>query len=288
MKHEQGFTLIELMISLVLGLIISAAVVQVYVMSVRTKGIQTSSSNLQNASVFGFQKLEDAIRLANLGNNTTNINDTTPLGGIVLGANNIANIGAGLSTAQNAHNVRAATSDGQNGSDQLTISYRNISGRIMTDCEGVEIANDDVVIERYFLNGAVPNIALNCDAGRVTVTNGLATAINNFGDNGQLFIQNIDQFKIMLGIQSGGNRPTIRFLTVNQYDALTGTKPAITAVRIAMISRGGTAILDAEGATQFNMLGAAYQLVDGAQPQVRAVYESNVLLRNARVIYTTR
>jgi len=40
---QQGFTLIELMISLVLGLLVSAAVMQVYLINTRTLTIQTSA-----------------------------------------------------------------------------------------------------------------------------------------------------------------------------------------------------------------------------------------------------
>lgn len=56
--HQAGFTLIELMISLVLGLIVSAAVIQVYLINVKTSSIQASGSELQDASVFGLQQLE--------------------------------------------------------------------------------------------------------------------------------------------------------------------------------------------------------------------------------------
>ena len=42
--NQAGFTLIELMISLVLGLIVSAAVIQVYIINVKTSSIQASGS----------------------------------------------------------------------------------------------------------------------------------------------------------------------------------------------------------------------------------------------------
>ena len=67
-KPQQGFTLIELMISLVLGLLISAAVIQVFVTSQRVDRIQTAGSEIQDKAVFGLQSIEPQIRLANLGN----------------------------------------------------------------------------------------------------------------------------------------------------------------------------------------------------------------------------
>lgn len=82
-RSTSGFTLIELMISLVLGLLISAAVIQVYLTNTKTASTQKSGSELQEASVFGLQQLESHLRLANLGNSVTSITDTTAGGGIV-------------------------------------------------------------------------------------------------------------------------------------------------------------------------------------------------------------
>ena len=52
-----GFTLIELMISLVLGLLISAAVIQVYIVNTRTVTIQQSASEVQDSTIFALQSL---------------------------------------------------------------------------------------------------------------------------------------------------------------------------------------------------------------------------------------
>ena len=71
--QSAGFTLIELMISLVLGLLISAAVMQVYIVSTRTATVQQSASEVQDSAIFSLQAIEDHIRLANLGNPISNI-----------------------------------------------------------------------------------------------------------------------------------------------------------------------------------------------------------------------
>ncbi|WP_201529917.1 PilW family protein, partial [Psychrobacter frigidicola] len=84
--NQYGFTLIELMISLVLGLLISAAVMQVFLTSQRVDRIQTAGSEIQDKAVFGLQSIEPQVRLANLGNDGVAINDMTALGGIVLTA----------------------------------------------------------------------------------------------------------------------------------------------------------------------------------------------------------
>lgn len=81
---QSGFTLVELMISLVLGLLITAAAMQVYYTNYKTSTIQRSGSELQQSSIFGLAPLEANIRLANLGNDIAYIDDETVQGGVVL------------------------------------------------------------------------------------------------------------------------------------------------------------------------------------------------------------
>ena len=122
--QSAGFTLIELMISLVLGLLISAAVMQVYIVSTRTATVQQSASEVQDSAIFSLQAIEDHIRLVNLGNPISNINDSTNHGGIVLKPLNL-----GTSNATDAKYLTvSADSAGWTGlsntnveSDQLTI-----------------------------------------------------------------------------------------------------------------------------------------------------------------------
>lgn len=281
MNHSQkGFTLIELMVSLVLGLLIAAAAMQVYIMSIRTSTIQNSGSNIQNASIFGLQRLEDGLRLANLGNERTKINQTTPAGGVILTNANL-DIDQTLMTRDNAHpsNINGVLSD------QLTISYRNISGRNMSDCQGNDINTGDMAIERYFLAGTAPNLHLFCATGRATVdANGIPTVTQSVDGAGKIFMENVDQFKILIGAQDETNFK-VGYLTVEQYlPIVQPTDHPIVSIRVAILSRGGTAVLGEQGATTFRIFGKEQTLANGSQPQVRAVYETNVLLRNARLM----
>ncbi|MDO5050311.1 MAG: PilW family protein [Moraxella equi] len=278
---QKGFTLIELMISLVLGLLIAAAVMQVYIMSIRTNNIQESGSNIQNASIFGLQRLEDGLRLANLGSSHRKINGATPAGGVVLTDANLAGIGPDMVTRDNAHpsNVNNVNSD------QLTISYRNVSGRTMFDCQGNAINPDEMAIERYFLSGTAPNLHLFCDAGRATTNaDGVPTGITE-GVNGPgtIFMENVDQFKVLIGAQDETTF-NVGYLTVGQYQAMN---QPIVSIRVAVLSRGGTPILGEQSATRFTIFGREQTLVADARPQVRAVYETNVLLRNARLMHVS-
>lgn len=309
---QAGFTLIELMISLVLGLIISAAVIQVYVTNVKTSSVQASGSELQDASVFGLQQLEKNVRLANLGNPQTSITSTTNKGGIVLTG---ANIGVPAYTDTGYLTRRAGDATvGTNGwtgisntntnSDQLTIQYTNITGSPMTDCEGSTAAVNDTVIERYFLrqmtgntsSGDIKNLALVCDAGRVLAAGGIAvitpsTDPRNFGQAGQEFVTNVDQFKVLLGTQqtTGANAGQMLFLPSNAYLAIATNQPAITAVKVGLIVHGSTPISGSAEQSAFALLGQApadntLKADATSKKKVRNTYETTTLLRNARVI----
>lgn len=233
MQSMRGFTLVELMISLVLGLIITAAAMQIYVTNFKTTTIQRSASEMQDASVFGLQLLEYHLRLANLGTADTKVTDSTRGGGVVLTGYNLGVFkeNADGTTTDAFSNVgyltrRAGdTQGGTNGwtgksntnvaSDQLTIQYRNITSSNIVDCESANVAPNEVAIERYFLREPTNTSGLNqgmlvlaCDAGRLKVVDGKVAGIDDtatgskvFGQKGEEFITGVDQFKVLLGTQ---------------------------------------------------------------------------------------
>lgn len=287
-RSTSGFTLIELMISLVLGLLISAAVIQVYLTNTKTASTQKSGSELQEASVFGLQQLESHLRLANLGNSVTSITDTTAGGGIVISPENIGL--ASSDTSKNFYFTRTGGDSNITGinSDQLTIQFKNTTGVKIPDCESADIDPKATVIERYFIRSSSTTgqgLLLACDAGRVTDT-GITGLSANYQSGGSEVILGVDQFKILLGIQTDApsDAGLMRYLTASEYLALSGTKPPITAVKIGLIVRGSSPVIGSNVATSFKLLGATQPLKSGQPKLVRTTYESTTLLRNARVI----
>ncbi len=299
-KNQQGFTLIELMISFVLGLLISAAIIQVFLTSQRVDRIQTAGSEIQDKAIFGLQSIEPQLRLANLGNDGMAINDTTAMGGVILTVGN-----------KDATNVNIAVKDGNQAqagdyvtrsviltntnipSDQLTIQYTNTTGRELFDCEGKDIEPNAHVITRYFITdgkgagrNARKNLDLNCEAGRIA-SDGTLT---DFSGAGVTIIEKIDQFNIRLGVQRTsvvGGDLTYQYadMTVKDYMALAGEKPNITNIRLAILARSTANSPDASAET-FTIFGDLQTLKSqtNAPKYLRRVYESNVLLRNARVM----
>lgn len=199
-KHTQdGFSLIELMISLTLGLLISAAVMQVYLTSIKTSSIQSGGSDILEASIFGIQNIEKSIRLSNLGMADSN-NPFTPLAGVIMTSdtslvsasqtdkskNNMNGIKMGgtvTSAGTDAIDAKYLTKSGIAASNitgltssQLTIQYE--APQDMYDCEGtlvrgpIEIERDgrlelipgQVIVQRYFLREVAQNDKSNYES----------------------------------------------------------------------------------------------------------------------------
>ncbi len=110
-KSQYGFTLIELMVSMVLGLLVSAAVIQVYIINTRTAGMQNSASELVEGATFNVPVIERKVRLASLGL-ANKVKDDQPGAGIILtSANNASKDKAGnkqLDNMRNPENIDAS------------------------------------------------------------------------------------------------------------------------------------------------------------------------------------
>lgn len=300
---SQGFTLIELMIALVLGMLISAAVLQVYLSAFRTSLVQQGGSEIADASVFGIQNLERQVRLANLGNSVFQINQTTKFGGVVLSAQNVGlpandpKIPDNLmttsadstppNTASSSNSAYTGGSGTNIASDQLTIQYQNIIDAGFVDCEGNTVALNDWVIERYFIRG---NGIFACDAGRVEPAGGIKTAntTNNtpaFGNEGVAFIDNVEQFKVLLGVQSK-DANHLAYISPSKYLALVNSDPLyqapIIAVKLGFLVRSNHVIPESTG-NEYTIFGTE-NTVSNQDNFLRRNYESTIMLRNARVI----
>ena len=186
-KRQAGLTLIELMISLALGLIVVAAAIMLFLTGQKSYSLQQGSADLQDNANFGLSYVTKDIRLANLNALSAEINDRTKAGGLVLTSkdngykdtavtpnkiySNLPDSVTGKTAAvatlsaseSHSSNVKLAGTDLK--SDQLVIQYKpqyttdpdtaaNWFGGF--DCEGDRIsfaksAPQRIIVQRYFL-----------------------------------------------------------------------------------------------------------------------------------------
>ena len=141
-QMNKGFTLLELMIALALGLIVSAIAIQLTLTAQKSVSTQQAMSNLQSDALFGLEAVVRDVRLANLNASDVVVNDTVTHGGVVLDGRNYTSkrTAAGLAdlvlvdALSKGEVANTSNLQGVN-SDQLVIQYRNMM-EAQFDCEG--------------------------------------------------------------------------------------------------------------------------------------------------------
>ena len=274
---QAGFTLVELMVALALGLLISAAAIQLFLGGLLTSRMQQANAELQNSGVFGLDYVARDLRLANYINTDFPIlNEQTPWGGVVLTARTAALsnanipipaaapfISEGLLSHSPGDTVSTVANEWQGlsnvslASDQLAIQF--VAPNAMVNCEGANVQAGDYVIQRYFVRRADAaattgtDYGLACDANTPTPTATPAvaepTTITGFGGAGELIMPRVDHFAVQLGTRlvttvAGVETVRMAYYTFNQYrtvaaDARTaGTQPPrIVSVKLAVLVR---------------------------------------------------
>lgn len=263
MAKHQGFTLIELMVSIALGLLVVAAGLSLYLASQRSMNLQNGLGELQQNAIFGLSTLTYDLRHVNLNTASTERihNKILPGSGIVFSAAslpvNFSGVNANLLTDQEKD-----TGGTDIASDQLTIQFvpqytagtgvddkgnaddsddedAPISTSNMFNCEGrrIETVADinvtdpikPVVVQRYYIaemkkgtaSYSPKRYALYCDAGWYDPNAGAGATIQELGANGQQIVQNVDAFKVLLGVQNKDK--DMRYISIDQYNTLMST-----------------------------------------------------------------
>lgn len=278
---SKGYSLLELLVALALGVIISAAGLEMFVSSQQSAGFQRGMSDIQSSGRFAMDFMRDDLRRA--GDQT--VSDPTPAV-IMFAADSPGGAAGNLST-------NAGTA-GINQNDQLVTRF--FSAEPGLDCEGNAYAKEVYVTSRYFVrtDAGTGLPALACDAStdnKTTVTG---------ADTGQVIIAGVDSFQVLYGVDDGvvpalpappgvageglGVARVNRYLTATQYQALAVPRPVILSVRFGLLlastdQLAGNARLAA--ASDYlvldNLITAATVPVDGRS---RRLFVGTIALKN--------
>lgn len=308
MKHQSGFTLIELMISMILGLLITAAAIQLYITAQKNMAIQQGAANLQNSASFGLEYMLRNIRLANLNSGKPIMDPSILHGGIVLNKANLStNPTFQITGASTSNNLMTAGSIGPSNlqgekSDQLVIQYRNTINN-KYNCEGVEIASNVYVVERYFLRtdsqvNNDPNTALALACKATSYSNDNDLKLDNLNGNGEIIIPRVDHLHVLLGVArdtidatkspvvtgQDGVLDRFGYISIPNYLALAN-KPQIVSIQLGMLVRSP----DSVGSNSAIDPNKSYQIFDINKPLIadnknnlymRQVVTQTIALRN--------
>ena len=247
-RYTSGFTLMELMIALALGLLIVAAGLAVFLSSQRSLSLQSGMSELQQNANFGLSLVTHDLRHTNLNTvSAQKINNLVNGSGIIFKKENLP---LALQTITNLEtelvSLQDKDTDNTTGkSDRITIQYTPETESII-NCEGATIgtaaapASNLVIVQRYYLAASPQQItgeptaySLYCDAGSYSKS-GSPTAITGLGvhgsNNAQQIMQRVDAFKVRLGVKNPAGQ--LRYMTIDQYIAAMETIRAACATPI--------------------------------------------------------
>lgn len=307
--HQAGFTLIELMVAITLGLLITAAAIQLYLTSVTSFNVQKAMSNIQDSASFGVNYILDDVRKANLSASSAYINDQQANAGLLLTASNVSDQVSGkyLLTLAEAALTKSAVGDSNvdQKSDQLTIRYQATQSDY--DCTGKTLAAGTYVAQRYFVGS---DKALRCVADQYMRTGNTITAVDgkpkttlDLSGAGQIIIPSVDYMRIKVGYVKGAlNNPTaLNYVSVADYldTAKTPTmtknidgisqqiKPYINVIQIGLLvqsneTAGNDVNVRNRNKKTFDVLGQSVALNSTNQDtRLRQVVTQTISLRNA-------
>lgn len=263
---HSGFTLIELMIALALGLLIVAAGLAIFLSSSRSLSLQAGMGEVQENANFGLAQIAHDLRHANLDTiSNQQVNAYQVGSGVIFTANNLPNKTDAQAATETTPAVNEEEMSGFNAtgdvsqqdkdddnankkSDRLTIQYVPVEDEIY-DCEGNAIkaetvdrvalpkASERVIIQRYYLAKSPKQVAgeptaysLMCDAGWYkNVAN--PPEVHGLNNNAQQMMQRVDSFKVRVSVKLPDN--TRRYISLKGYtDRQATIKSACTTASL--------------------------------------------------------
>ena len=235
-SNQQGFTLIELMIAITLGLIVTAAALMMFLSSQRSLAMQNGLSSIQQNATFGLTNVAKDLRHINLDSGSEFVNRSNNKSGIVF--QTIAGV-----TADKVTKAESGQSIMTPDSDQLTIRYVNRKNNTM-NCEGVIIEQDKEIIQRYYID-KLPQVQQNQGDTRY----GLFCEVLDEKKTGKpaIAIADAESFKVSVVTRDFNKTPAdrkddqLRYQTLKEYiTAPTGN--AVVAVEIGVVIRSSGSV----------------------------------------------
>lgn len=313
MKYSNGMTIIELIISIAIGLVVSAAAMQLFLTASVNYNLQKNLAELQDNGNFGLNYIIKDIKLANLDAELAIINDRNKYSGIVFTSiKSYESLDESQKESQSANlplhltddtvNILNLSTGGQGlsnvdiNSDQLVIQYRAFDPNGV-DCEGGSITQDEIdegtfIIQRYYLraDGDANNLALVCDAGRyktMVPTASLPTSITGLGVQSQIIMRRVDYFHVLLGVKQNDS-DNFRYMTINEYIGANNElvvdgnpRPRIMSIQLGVLTRGFDTVGQANPVVnKFKVLDQDVTLDASDTNYVREVVSQTVALRN--------
>jgi len=253
-KRERcdGFSLVELMVALVIGLILLGGVMQVFIGNRNSHRFQQALSELQDNARFGLEYLVRTARLAGYQGDSP--------GQWVLGPLTPSNGGPAITGIDNDVIAGNGILDG---SDSVTVAFGGSADGFIKDCAGAAVAAGAVASSTFAVS-ETGELQCSTDGGTTWST----------------LVGGVQDMQIQYGLDTDGNQTANSYVTAGNVGA---DFESVVSMRVALLLRSTV------GNLNLGVDDNAYTLLDkvvyaaGAAPadgRIRRVVSTTVKLRN--------
>ena len=267
-NRAQGFTLVEVMIALSLGAVISLAVIQVMISNSVTEKLNRALTSVQENGRFGMLRLQQDVLLAGRYD---------PLS---------ADLNRSVDIAEESFFVRQhpvvlpsefssratlGINDGADGSNDRLV----VIGQHDLDCRGYHLGygtgEEFPVVNEYF----VEDDTLKCRGFDLRVLRGLRTAVGHNNHAAYSLLDGVESFQVLYGIDALNNGRVSQYVSADNVAAAEN----VIAIRIGLLLKSTDAI-NVNNTQAFAVLNEAP--VSPVSTHVYRQFENTILLRNMK------
>lgn len=221
MKKQRGFTLIELMIASLIGLVVMAGMLNLFITTNKSVTLSDAMSQNQETGRFAMDYLTKFIRRAGYTEDFTEFTPplymTTPL----------------IDCAPSSSAYEACSVNDLIGirGDRLSIPYYVATGEVSSSCTGTNVNGPNAIVNVFWVSS---DVAGNTDRELRCRTYSRSTGV--WLDNAVSIINNVESFQVQIGIAAKeSDRHSARYVSLNvvEDNALLNL---VRGIRIAILT----------------------------------------------------
>lgn len=279
-RRQRGFSLIELMISLTLGLVLSAAVVQVMISNNSTERLNRSIASVQENGRFIISRLRnDLIMTGRYDKLRPDLNKDVDI--VVEAAFVHNNPIPVLGDFSNALNKGVKEGTGSL-SDTLMVALQ-----AKKDCRGAShgyINEEFLVVNEYFLDGT----SLKCRGFDGRFLRGFKARVDD--DNAYTLLDDVTSFQVQYGVtdnlnsQDNSARP-VKFVEADRLVVEKTAGAIVVAIRIALLLKADSDVLISP-VPKFKLLNE--EPIQPSEKRLFKQFETTITLRNSKNFVRSR
>lgn len=274
--RQRGLSIVELLISLVIGLVVVGAVMLSYISSGQTNKIQAAYSQMNEEAQIGLQILSRDLLLAGYAQ-PTSLNTVTFKFGRTYAGRPVFGCDTGFASPNTTGDVVCAATGAQ---PAIEVVYEAdltntvpATGGVPSDCLGDALPMQTVGATSFYLTQNRYYLA-NSTLGRSELY-----CASKLGNPGGALVDNVDGMKIWYGEASPADpRQIVRYVSAANIKDLGTDFGFVVSVRVCLLMRSSEPVLTGEDLANYLDCDSVSQT--SADRHVRRAYFTTTTLRN--------